>query len=1067
MKLVILQRKIKLKLLAKTNINKDLLKIKNFIDKFTLILNENYKNDIININVYNINLVKLEEINNDLETIDYPFFYFNKIKITKIRKKLDIYFGKIKNLVSVIGSSLKDIIFFTTGLIIDNNYINFIDKIFYSINYKVYKKEIQLNISSDDTKDNYDKSNINYNINELTNKKTVFKEYYKFKRIKEYTFGARLYYYLEKHKLIIVCDGYFQEDPLDIYKRSNFLKEKLLKLKTKLDFLTIDKKFKKDYLDQINIKELLVFSNDNLSNKCLQDYKKLNSFKNEPLSSLVKTFLLSDTIEQRRIIMILFLESKDTNIMYLSYLLFDLINNDSYLLKSNPLSDEIYKSLHWKLKKKLKINTNKFNKLNDDILEFDETELSYEKRINLMNTDKSIKNKAMIKYKDFVNKGTESGKAQHYLDGILKIPFKIYRKESIFTELSDIKNMISMIIKNDSSLSKYKIETRSDIELFFNNLITFYKKKINLRINNKFKSLDFSDFKLKEIKDIVTKTNSFLESNIKISNSKKEKLFSTLIKVVIDIDDVKKKNIILKYFKKEIDIFNNNEINCVYKKWLRYYKNIKNYINNKKEILDTAIYKQNSAKNEIIHLIGQWINGEVDGSCLGFEGPPGVGKTTFAKEGIAKCLIDESTKKTRPFAFIQIGGTSNGSMLEGHNYTYLGSKWGKIIDILIETQCMNPIIYIDELDKISATENGKELIGILTHITDPSQNNEFEDKYFHGIKIDLSRVLFIFSYNDSSLIDPILLDRIHQLKFRALNRINKVYIVENYIIPEIIKKVGISKNNLQIGEKEILYIIDNYTYEAGVRKIKEKMYEIIRYINIQNLTNNLSYPLEININFIETIFRNKPKMNHQYIYKNSLVGIVNGLYATSHGVGGIIPIESFKMHSESCFKLEITGKQGEVMKESILCAKTLVWNILPNNIKKKIKNEWEKQKWGIHIHCPDTSTPKDGPSAGAAITLSIISLLTNIPVLNTVAITGEIDLKGNVRCIGGLENKIEGSKNAGVKLVLYPYENNTDIEIIRNNEPSILENIEIKPVKTIWDILDTCLVKNNLNFTKF
>ena len=155
------------------------------------------------------------------------------------------------------------------------------------------------------------------------------------------------------------------------------------------------------------------------------------------------------------------------------------------------------------------------------------------------------------------------------------------------------------------------------------------------------------------------------------------------------------------------------------------------------------------------------------------------------------------------------------------------------------------------------------------------------------------------------------------------------------------------------------------------------------------------------------------------------------------------------------------------MKESILCAKTLVWNILPNNIKKKITNEWEKQKWGIHIHCPDTSTPKDGPSAGAAITLSIISLLTNIPVLNTVAITGEIDLKGNVRCIGGLENKIEGSKNAGVKLVLYPYENNTDIEIIRNNEPSILENIEIKPVKTIWNILDTCLVKNNLNFTKF
>ena len=134
------------------------------------------------------------------------------------------------------------------------------------------------------------------------------------------------------------------------------------------------------------------------------------------------------------------------------------------------------------------------------------------------------------------------------------------------------------------------------------------------------------------------------------------------------------------------------------------------------------------------------------GYCLGFEGPPGTGKTSLAKKGISQCLVDNGN--TRPFAFIALGGSSNGSTLEGHNYTYVGSTYGKIVEILIETQCMNPIIYIDELDKISKTENGKELIGILTHMTDPSQNEQFSDKYFSGINIDLSKVLFIFSYND-------------------------------------------------------------------------------------------------------------------------------------------------------------------------------------------------------------------------------------------------------------------------------------------------------------------------------
>ena len=149
------------------------------------------------------------------------------------------------------------------------------------------------------------------------------------------------------------------------------------------------------------------------------------------------------------------------------------------------------------------------------------------------------------------------------------------------------------------------------------------------------------------------------------------------------------------------------------------------------------------------------------------------------------------------------------------------------------------------------------------------------------------------------------------------------------------------------------------------------------------------------------------------------------------------------------------------------CSRTLAWNIIPDSIKQKIQEEGKINKWGIHIHCPDTSTPKDGPSAGAAITLCLISLLTNIPVLNTIALTGEIDLNGNINQIGGLDSKIEGGKNAGVELILYPESNNHDIEMIKNNEPQILQNIEIKPVSNIWQVLELCLGKNSLNFNHF
>ena len=179
----------------------------------------------------------------------------------------------------------------------------------------------------------------------------------------------------------------------------------------------------------------------------------------------------------------------------------------------------------------------------------------------------------------------------------------------------------------------------------------------------------------------------------------------------------------------------------------------------------------------------------MNGYSFGFEGPPGVGKTSLANEGITKCLKDKDGNN-RPFSFIAIGGSSNGSTLQGHNYTYVGSTWGKIVDILIESKCMNPIIFIDELDKVSNSENGKEIIGILTHLIDSTQNYKYQDKYFSGIDLNLSKALFVFSYNDPSKIDKILLDRIHRIKFKPLTLKEKIVISKNYILPKITRNLS-------------------------------------------------------------------------------------------------------------------------------------------------------------------------------------------------------------------------------------------------------------------------------------
>jgi ATP-dependent Lon protease len=254
------------------------------------------------------------------------------------------------------------------------------------------------------------------------------------------------------------------------------------------------------------------------------------------------------------------------------------------------------------------------------------------------------------------------------------------------------------------------------------------------------------------------------------------------------------------------------------------------FMENAKHILDTAVYGLNDAKMQIMQMLGQFIaNPQSMGSAIAIKGPMGTGKTTLVKEGISKIL-------NRPFAFIALGGATDSSFLEGHSYTYEGSVWGKIVQILMDSKCMNPVIYFDELDKISDTPKGEEIVGILTHLTDTSQNSQFHDKYFSEIDFDISKCLFIFSYNDESKISPILRDRMYRIQTKGYDKKQKTIIANQYLLPKIHEQVKFETGDILISDEVIHYIIENFCdKEDGVRNQKRCLEIIYTKLNLYRL----------------------------------------------------------------------------------------------------------------------------------------------------------------------------------------------------------------------------------------
>ena len=822
------------------------------------------------------------------------------------------------------------------------------------------------------------------------------------------------------------------------------------------------------FVNCLTLKELLIFNDIELYERYVGYLSQTNLMKQKTISQITKEFIHSDLYAQRTSLIQLLIKSDEHESQYLAYLLYDLLSND---INGNIDTQEqtlLFDSFPWTIKKCFREAMKQTVSYTRTLSNFDNSKIPLEQQICLLKANDSVKDKAMLKLKEVKAKSEDSGtKARQYLEALLRIPFGIYKEEPILSAMKDCTSAFNEImIKIDESQFTFdkvpfqnsynSLEMRNyckilnetfeqDIKIdIFNNLqhkINNFPRKdlisIIIFINDVIKTRNISKTRICHSgKNIIFMRNKIDDFINYVSND-----YDILISIFNHVKSHSKNDI--------VRTVNEGIINIREKEHM-----ITQFMSNLTNTLDQAVHGHNKAKRQVERIIGQWINGEKSGYCFGFEGPPGVGKTSLAKKGIAQCLKDDANE-SRPFAFIAIGGSSNGSTLDGHNYTYVGSTWGRIVDILMETKCMNPIIFIDELDKVSKTEQGKEIIGILTHLIDQTQNDCFHDKYFNGIDLDLSKALFIFSYNDVDAIDRILLDRIHRIKFSHLSIEDKLVITNTHLLPEIYRNMGL-EGIVTINNETIKFIINEYTSEPGVRKLKEILFEIFGEINLSILKNGNEFTLPLNLSITDIKYKylkDREEVKNFKIQKHSCHGVICGLWANSLGMGGVLPIETKFFPSSNFLDLNLTGMQGNVMKESMNVAKTLAWNLMSDEQKVYMHTEFKSR--GVHIHVPEGATPKDGPSAGTAITIAMYSLFTKKIIPYDIALTGEICLQGRVTAIGGLELKLLGGIKSGVKTFIFPEENEKEFTKFIENpvHKSLITGITFIKAKTIEDVI--------------
>ena len=460
-------------------------------------------------------------------------------------------------------------------------------------------------------------------------------------------------------------------------------------------------------------------------------------------------------------------------------------------------------------------------------------------------------------------------------------------------------------------------------------------------------------------------------------------------------------------------------------------------LNNAQKILDEDHYGLEKVKERIIEFLAvQKRIQKMKGPILCLVGPPGVGKTSLGKS-IAKAT-------NRKFIRISLGGIRDEAEIRGHRRTYIGSLPGKIIQMMKKAGTKNPLFLLDEIDKVGNDYRGDPSSALLEAL-DPEQNKEFNDHYLE-VDYDLSDVMFVTTANTLNILPP-LLDRMEVIRLSGYTEDEKVNISQKFLIPNQSKNNGLKKEEWSLDENINRKIIRHYTRESGVRNLEREISKIARKL-VKKIDNNE----KINNPIIEKDLKDLlgvQKFNYGEIEEENRIGVVTGLAWTEVG-GEILKIESAVMPGKG--KMQITGKLGDVMQESVKAAKSYIrsksldYGIIPPIFDKK----------DFHIHVPEGATPKDGPSAGVGMVTSIISAITEIPVNKDVAMTGEITLRGLVLPIGGLKEKLLAAHRAGIKKILIPVENKKDlIEVPK----TILKSMEIIPVKNIDEVLKVALTK--------
>ncbi|SDF90479.1 endopeptidase La [Alloyangia pacifica] len=463
---------------------------------------------------------------------------------------------------------------------------------------------------------------------------------------------------------------------------------------------------------------------------------------------------------------------------------------------------------------------------------------------------------------------------------------------------------------------------------------------------------------------------------------------------------------------------------------------VKKDLGRAQEILDHDHYSLDKVKERIVeYLAVQARSQKLKGPILCLVGPPGVGKTSLGKS-MAKAT-------GREFIRISLGGVRDESEIRGHRRTYIGSMPGKIIQALKKAKTTNPLILLDEIDKMGQDFRGDPASAML-EVLDPEQNGTFVDHYLE-VEYDLSNVMFVTTSNSYNMPGP-LLDRMEIIPLSGYTEDEKLEITKRHLLDKQIKAHGLKKGEFTITDEALTDILRYYTREAGVRNLEREVAKIARKA-VTKIVKGETKHVEVTRDNLDD-FLGVKKFRYGLAEDENQVGVVTGLAYTSVG-GDLLQIEALRLPGKG--RMKTTGKLGDVMKESIEAASSYVRSISPQIGVKPPKFD----KMDIHVHVPDGATPKDGPSAGLAMVTAIVSVLTGLPVRKDIAMTGEVTLRGNASAIGGLKEKLLAALRGGIKTVFIPEENEKDLAELPDN---VKQGLEIIPVKHVSEVLEMALI---------